>query len=119
MNYKAVQMPHQKWFPDPSQQHCRGQRKPENRGYDCNMKTTVTSLDFGTSKIVTLVAENSGAQRCDIVGAGIVTYNGFLADGWNNPAEIDDCIREAISQAEQQSHHKIREVNIGVPGAFT
>jgi cell division protein FtsA len=83
------------------------------------MKTTVTSLDFGTSKIVTLVAENSGAQRCDIVGAGIVTYNGFLADGWNNPAEIDDCIREAISQAEQQSHHKIREVNIGVPGAFT
>ena len=30
------------------------QRKPENRGYDCNMKTTVTSLDFGTSKIVTL-----------------------------------------------------------------
>ena len=83
------------------------------------MKTTVTSLDFGTSKIVTLVAENSSAQRCDIVGAGIVTYNGFLADGWNNPAEIDDCIREAISQAEQQSHHKIREVNIGVPGAFT
>ena len=83
------------------------------------MKTTVTSLDFGTCKIVTLVAENSGAQRCDIVGAGIVTYNGFLEDGWNNPAEIDDCIREAISQAEQQSHHKIREVNIGVPGAFT
>ena len=83
------------------------------------MKTTVTSLDFGTSKIVTLVADNSGAQRCDIVGAGIVTYNGFLEDGWNNPAEIDDCIREAISQAEQQSHHKIREVNIGVPGAFT
>ena len=102
----------------PAHMH-RARRKPENRGYDCNMKTTVTSLDFGTSKIVTLVAENSGAQRCDIVGAGIVTYNGFLEDGWNNPAEIDDCIREAISQAEQQSHHKIREVNIGVPGAFT
>ncbi len=83
------------------------------------MKTTVTSVDFGTSKIVTLVAENSTATRCDIVGAGIVTYNGFLQDGWNNPAEIDDCIREAITQAEQQSHHKIREVNIGVPGAFT
>ena len=83
------------------------------------MKTTVTSVDFGTSKIVTLVAENSGATRCDIVGAGIVTYNGFLEDGWNNPAEIDDCIREAISQAEKQSHHKIREVNVGVPGAFT
>lgn len=96
-----------------------GAAEAGKQGVLINMKTTVTSLDFGTSKIVTLVAENSGAQRCDIVGAGIVTYNGFLEDGWNNPAEIDDCIREAISQAEQQSHHKIREVNIGVPGAFT
>ena len=96
-----------------------GGKEAGKQGVCDNMKTTVTSLDFGTSKIVTLVAENSGAQRCDIVGAGIVTYNGFLEDGWNNPAEIDDCIREAISQAEQQSHHKIREVNIGVPGAFT
>ncbi len=96
-----------------------GTREGRITGGIDNMKTTVTSLDFGTSKIVTLVAENSGAQRCDIVGAGIVTYNGFLEDGWNNPAEIDSCIREAISQAEQQSHHKIREVNIGVPGAFT
>ncbi len=83
------------------------------------MKTMVTSVDFGTSKIVTLVAENSGATRCDIVGAGIVAYNGFLENGWNDPSEIDDCIREAISQAEKQSHHKIREVNVGVPGAFT
>lgn len=83
------------------------------------MKTTVASIDFGTSKIVTLVAENSSATRCDIVGAGIVTYNGFLEEGWNDPSEIDDCLREAISQAEKQSHHKIREVNVGVPGAFT
>jgi len=83
------------------------------------MKTTVASIDFGTSKIVTLVAENSSATRCDIVGAGIVTYNGFLEEGWNDPQEIDECLREAISQAEKQSHHKIREVNIGVPGAFT
>lgn len=93
--------------------------RPENRGYESSMKTTVTSIDFGTNKIVALVAENSTATRCDIVGAGIVTYNGFLADGWNNPGEIDDCLREAIMQAETQSHRKIREVNIGVPGAFT
>ena len=83
------------------------------------MKTTVASIDFGTRKIVTLVAENSTATRCDIVGAGIVSYDGFLAEGWNNPKEIDECLREAISQAETQSHHKIREVSVGVPGAFT
>ncbi len=83
------------------------------------MKTTVASIDFGTSKIVALVAENSTATRCDIVGAGIVSYDGFMDESWNSPNELDDCIREAIAQAEKQSHHKIREINVGVPGAFT
>ena len=83
------------------------------------MKTTVASLDFGTSKIVALVAENSTASRCDVVGAGIVPYNGFSDQHWNNPNELDGCIRDAIAQAEKQSHHRIREINVGVPGAFT
>jgi len=83
------------------------------------MKTTVASIDFGTSKIVALVAENSSATRCDIVGAGIVSYDGFMDDNWNNPNELDNRLRESIAQAEKQSHHKIREINVGVPGAFT
>ena len=83
------------------------------------MKTTVASIDFGTSKIVVLVAENSTATRCDVVGAGIVSYDGFMDESWNNPNELDNRIREAIAQAEKQSHHKIREINVGVPGAFT
>ena len=83
------------------------------------MKTTVASIDFGTSKIVVLVAENSTATRCDVVGAGIVSYDGFMDESWNNPNELDNRIREAIAQAEKQSHHRIREINVGVPGAFT
>ena len=83
------------------------------------MKTMVAAIDFGTSKIVTLVAENSGAQRCDIVGAGIAGYDGYLPEGWNNQAEVDEKIRESIAEAEKQSRRKIREINVGVPGAFT
>ena len=83
------------------------------------MKTTVAAIDFGTSKIVTLVAENSGSQRCDIVGAGIAAYDGYLEEGWNNPGGLDEAIRQSISEAENQSHRKIREINVGVPGAFT
>lgn len=83
------------------------------------MKTTVAAIDFGTSKIVTLVAENSGSQRCDIVGAGIANYDGYLEEGWNNPAALDEAIRTSISEAEEQSHRKLRELNVGVPGAFT
>ncbi len=83
------------------------------------MKSTVATIDFGTSKIVTLVAENSGSQRCDIVAAGVARYDGFLDEGWNNPADLDEAIRRSIADAEEQSGVKIREINVGVPGAFT
>ena len=83
------------------------------------MKTTVAAIDFGTSKIVTLVAENSGTQRCDIVAAGVAKYDGYLEEGWNNPGELDEAIRRSIADAEDQSKNKIREINVGVPGAFT
>ena len=83
------------------------------------MKTTVAAIDFGTSKIVTLVAENSGSQRCDIVAAGISRYDGYLEEGWNNPEDVNEAIRRSIADAESQSGSKIREINVGVPGAFT
>ena len=83
------------------------------------MKTTVATIDFGTSKIVTLVAENSGTQRCDIVAAGIAKYDGYLEEGWNNPKDLDEAIRRSLDDAEKQCGMKIKEINVGVPGAFT
>ncbi len=83
------------------------------------MKTTVATIDFGTSKIVTLVAENSGSQRCDIVAAGIARYDGYLDEGWNNPEGLDEAIRRSLADAESQCGTKIKEINVGVPGAFT
>ena len=83
------------------------------------MKTTVAAMDFGTSKIVALVAETSGRQRCDIIGAGIATYDGFLEGQWNAPDLLNDAIAAAVREAEEQSHARIREVNVGVPGDFS
>ncbi|MBQ6173780.1 MAG: hypothetical protein IKS31_12265 [Clostridia bacterium] len=83
------------------------------------MKTTVAAVDFGTSKIVTLVADNSSNLRCDIVGAGIAAYDGFMDAGWNNPGDVNDRIRESIEDAERQSKRKLRDINIGVPAFFT
>ena len=83
------------------------------------MRTTVAAIDFGTNKIVTLVGENSGNQRCDISGAGIAPYDGFSGDQWNAPHLLNDAIRTSVREAEVQSHFKIREINVGVPGAFS
>ena len=83
------------------------------------MKTSVAIVDFGTSKIVGLVAEISNRQRCDIAGAGIATYDGYLEGAWNAPEALDEAIQKAVREAENQSHQRIRELYVGVPAAFS
>ena len=67
------------------------------------MKNTVTAIDFGTSKIVALVAETSGRQRCDIVGAGTVEYSGFADGQWNEPEILNEKMAAAVKKAEEQA----------------
>jgi len=83
------------------------------------MKNTVTAIDFGTSKIVALVAETSTRTRCDIKGAGFSAYAGFADGQWNDPAVLNEAIANAVHEAENQSHLRIREVSVGVPGEFS
>jgi len=82
------------------------------------MKNTLTAIDFGTSKIVTLVAKTSG-KNCDIIGAGSEDYSGFADGQWNEPELLNDVIASAVKKAEEQARTHIREVNVGVPGEFS
>ena len=82
------------------------------------MKTVVSAMDFGTSKLVALVAEANGRERCDIIGAGTALYDGYLDGQWNAPSELNNAINNAIHEAEEQAKVRIREINIGVPGDF-
>ena len=82
------------------------------------MKTVVTAMDFGTSKLVALVAEANGSERCDIIGAGTALYDGYLDGQWNAASELNSAINSAIREAEEQAKVRIREINIGVPGDF-
>jgi len=83
------------------------------------MRSTITVIDFGTSKVVALVAEVSGRQRCDIVGAGIQPYDGFTDARWNNPDLVNDTISMAIKTAEEQARGNTRDIYVGVPGQFS
>ena len=82
------------------------------------MKTVVSAMDFGTSKLVALVAEANGRERCDIIGAGTALYDGYLDGQWNAPSELNNAINNAIHEAEEQAKVRIRDINIGVPGDF-
>jgi len=83
------------------------------------MKSTIAAIDFGTSKIVSLISETSGNQRCDIIGAGIAAYEGYVDGEWNNPVVLNDAILQSITEAESQARRKLKEINVGVPGEFT
>ena len=52
------------------------------------MKTVAAAIEFGTSKITTLIAENSGYNRCDIIGSGTVPYAGYTGGVWNEPERL-------------------------------
>ena len=82
------------------------------------MKNVAAAIDFGTSKVVTLVAESGRYHRCDIIGAGFVPYDGYKDGYWNVPEQLNEKIETAIREAERQSNQTIRELHVGVPGEF-
>ena len=83
------------------------------------MRNMAVAIDFGTSKIVTFIAESGSYHRCDIIGAGTIAYDGFLDGYWNAADElVDQSIRNSIAAAEAQAHRQVRDVFIGVPGEF-
>lgn len=82
------------------------------------MKTQVAAIEFGTSKIVTLIAQSGGMSRCDIAGSGTVPYDGFMDGEWNTPGRLMDAVRDSIAAAEIEANSKIREIYVGVPGEY-
>ena len=49
------------------------------------MKKATAVLDFGTSKVLVLLAEESAYQKVTITSAGMAQYDGFMNGEWNAP----------------------------------
>lgn len=82
------------------------------------MKKATAVLDFGTSKVLVLLAEESAYQKVTITSAGMAQYDGFMNGEWNAPGDVSDAIASAIEAAENKVGTHIREVYVGVPGEF-
>ena len=66
------------------------------------MKKATAVLDFGTSKVLVLLAEESAYQKVTITSAGMAQYDGFMNGEWNAPSEVSDAIASAIEAAEKR-----------------
>lgn len=84
-------------------------------GRKSNMRTQVAAIEFGTSKIVTVIAESGGFNRCDIVGSGTVPYDGYFKGEWITPERLAQAVYNSISAAEKDANCKIKDIYIGVP----
>lgn len=82
------------------------------------MKKATAVVDFGTSKVLVLLAEESAYQKVTITSAGMAQYDGFMNGEWNNPGSVDDAIASALEAAESKVGGHIKEVYVGVPGEF-
>lgn len=82
------------------------------------MKKATAVLDFGTSKVLVLLAEESAYQKVTITSAGMAQYDGFMNGEWNAPGDVTDAIASAVEAAENKVGTHIKEVYVGVPGEF-
>ena len=82
------------------------------------MKTQIAAIEFGTSKIVTVIAQSGGMDRLDIIGSGTVPYDGYSGGDWNTPGQMIQRVRDSIAAAELEANSKIREIYVGVPGEY-
>ena len=82
------------------------------------MKTQIAAIEFGTSKIVTMIAQSGGMDRLDIIGSGTVPYDGYSDGDWNTPGQMIQRVGVSIAAAELEANAKIKEIYVGVPGEY-
>lgn len=83
-----------------------------------DMKTQIAAIEFGTSKIVTMIAQSGGMDRLDIIGSGTVPYDGYSDGDWNTPGQMIQRVGDSIAAAELEANSKIKEIYVGVPGEY-
>ena len=79
----------------------------------------VVILDFGSSKITCMAASKlSDNSEFIIKAVGQASYSGFDENGFFEPNLIASAIGQAISQVEAKMKCDVKEIYVGVPGAF-
>ena len=82
------------------------------------MKTVAAAIEFGTSKIITLIAESGSFTRCEIVGSGTVPYAGYSNGEWNDQQGLLPAIEAAVQAAEVEAKRRIQSIYVGVPSEY-
>ncbi|MBI2329332.1 MAG: cell division protein FtsA [Chloroflexi bacterium] len=79
-------------------------------------RTTLASIDVGTTKICTTIAEVDSGDVLRVAGVGITPSNGLHKGLVVNINDARESIRQSVSKAEQASGYKVESAYVGVTG---
>src|SRR5277367_4553581 len=77
----------------------------------------IVGLEIGTSKICAVVGEQNADGTLNIVGLGQSPARGMRKGEIVDAALAEECVRNAVVEAEQMADVEIRSVYLGVTGA--
>ncbi|HEY5233187.1 MAG TPA: cell division protein FtsA [Verrucomicrobiae bacterium] len=76
----------------------------------------IVGLEIGTSKVCAVVGERNAEGALNIVGVGQSPARGVRKGEIVDTAQAEECVRNAIVEAEQMADVEIRNVYLGVAG---
>jgi cell division protein FtsA len=79
-------------------------------------RNVVASIDVGTTKICTILADVSDGDSPRVVGVGISPSKGLHKGLVVNINEARESIRDSVRKAEQASNYKVESAYVGVTG---
>jgi len=79
-------------------------------------RTTLASIDVGTTKVCTTIAEVGGGDVMRVAGVGVTPSSGLHKGLVVNINDARESIRESVRKAEQASGYKIESAYVGVTG---
>lgn len=79
-------------------------------------RNTLASIDVGTTKICTTIADVSNSGDIRVIGVGITPSKGLHKGLVVNINEAKESIRESVRKAEQASDCKVESAYVGVTG---
>ena len=77
---------------------------------------TISSIDVGTTKVCTIVAEVNDGGLMRIAGVGLTQSKGLHKGLVVNINEAKESIRESVRKAERASGYKVESAYVGVTG---
>ncbi|GAH55968.1 unnamed protein product [marine sediment metagenome] len=79
-------------------------------------RTTLTSIDVGTTKVCTTIADIDDANGIRVIGVGVAPSKGLHKGLVVNINDAKESIRESVKKAEQVSNYKVESAYVGVTG---